>query len=111
MTKYYFESKSTGKKVEVSESEYKLVSDSYISNKDNFKQNSHIVVRDNGCDCETTLYVEEEDMPSEEVKDNYDWERLRDEYDNGEITLDIDRTDLPKDLLELHDKNIWEGCL
>lgn len=50
-------------------------------------------------------------MPSEEVKDNYDYERLRDEYDKGELTLDIDRTDLPEDLLELHDKNIWEGYL
>lgn len=61
MTKYYFEYKSTGKRVrvEVSESVYRLVSDSYnISNKDNFKQVSHLVFRDNCCDCETTLYVE-----------------------------------------------------
>ena len=66
MTKYYFESKSTGKRVEVSESEYRLVSDSY---KDNFKQNSHLVVRDNCCDCENTLYVEETDMPFKERTD------------------------------------------
>lgn len=69
MTKYYFESKSTGKKVEVSESEYKLVSDSYISNKDNIKQVSHLVFRDNCFDCETTLYVEEEYMPFKERTD------------------------------------------
>ena len=66
MTKYYFESKSTGKRVEVSELEYRLVSDSY---KDNFKQNSHLVVRDNCCDCENTLYVEEADMPFKERTD------------------------------------------
>ena len=109
MTKYYFKSKSTGNIVEVSESEYRVVRDSYNNNS---KEVSHMVVRDNCCYCEkNTLYVEESDMPSEEVKDNYDWERLRDEYERGELTLDIDRTDLPKDLLELHDKNIWEGYL
>lgn len=109
MTKYYFKSKSTGNIVEVSESEYRVVRDSYNNN---FKEVSHMVVGDNCCDCEkNTLYVEEADMPFEEVKDNYDWERLRDEYESGELALDIDRTDLPEDLLELHDKNIWEGFL
>ena len=111
MTKYYFKSKSTGNIFEVSESEYRVVRDSYNNN---FKEVSHMVVRDNCCNCEkSTLYVEEADMPSEEVKDNYDYdyERLRDEYDNEELTLDIDRADLPEDLLELHDKNIWEGYL
>lgn len=72
MTKYYFKSKSTGTIVEVSEQEYRdevskqeyrLVSDSYKGNF-NFRQDSHMVVRDNCCDCEkNTLYVEEADMP------------------------------------------------
>ena len=61
MTKYYFKSKSTGNIVEVSESEYRVVRDSYNNN---FKEVSHMVVRDNCCDCEkNTLYVEEADMP------------------------------------------------
>lgn len=54
MTKYYFKSKSTGNIVEVSESEYRVVRDSY---KDNFKEVSHMVVGDNCCDCEKTHFM------------------------------------------------------
>ena len=70
MIKYYFESKSTGNRVEVSESEYRSECRSIIDSYNyNFKQVSHLVFRDNGCDCETTLYIEEEDMPFKERTD------------------------------------------
>ncbi len=66
MTKYYFKLKSTGNKIEVSESTYRIVRDSYNNN---FKQVSHLVVRDNCCDCENTLYIEDEDMLFKERTD------------------------------------------
>ena len=64
--------------------------------------------------CEGYSY-EVDEGTFEEVKDNYDWERCMsacgDEYGNEKITLEIDRTDLPEDLLELHEKNIEEEYL